>query len=292
MTTPEQKAYVADPYNATSLSLYSQEGAQFHIGPDLVGVESAFAFQCKLYGGAVAPILARDLHVEIPDDGSGKAHAKVGQYLVDTKLFAAQEASDRKAKDALQDAAHVAEVKARLDGDTSIQEFITFTEQRLSADISAANQNILFGQQQLAFEVSDRKNADALLATQLAAETKDRSDMHQALSDSFLAEVKARSDADVELRSYVDSKSSQQAIDTSVAITSLQQQFDTEKAARLEADSKLGSRVDFIVANTDQASIDSLSEIVTKFNADGLTYANRLTYLEAVVDRLTKGSKY
>jgi len=56
----------------------------------------------------------------------------------------------------------------------------------------------------------------------------------------------------------------------------------TSESARLDA------RIDNVISNTDPASLDSLSEIVNKFNADGQTYADRLTALEGVVNALVE----
>jgi hypothetical protein len=234
---PPPSGYVPDIYDARELFLYSQEGAQFHIG-DQKGVldgyassDPVFGLNFKKYGGVSAPILANNLHVEIPEDGTGKTHAKVGLYMVATKLAVLQEVKDRQAKDALQDSAHAQEVADRLAKDS--------------------------------------------------------------LQDSAHAqEVKARQDADTALQTYVDGKTSQQATDSSIAIASLTAQLEVEKKARQDADIKLGSRIDYITSNTDKTALDSLSEIATKFSADGLTYADRLTYLEGVVARLTNGNKY
>jgi hypothetical protein len=252
---PPPSGYVADPYTAKSLSLYSQEGAQLYVG-DAKGVidgfgasEPAFCLQFKKYGGASAPLLASDLHVEISGDGTGKTHAKVGKYLVDTKLFAIQEVADRKAKDALQDA-------------------------------------------EMLQEVADRQAKDVLQDTALAQEVADRLAKDILQDIAHAAEVKDRQEADTALQTYVDSKISQTAIDSSVSITALQTQLDAEKKARQDADIKLGTRIDYITSNTDKTALDSLSEIATKFSADGLTYADRLTYLEGVVARLTNGNKY
>jgi len=61
-----------------------------------------------------------------------------------------------------------------------------------------------------------------------------------------------------------------------------------EVKARQDEVFRLDGRIDFITSNVDGASLDSLSEIVSKFNADGVTYADRLSALEAVVNSLVE----
>ena len=61
-----------------------------------------------------------------------------------------------------------------------------------------------------------------------------------------------------------------------------------EAKTRADEVARLDGRIDFITSNSDPASIDSLSELLTKFNADGQTYADRLTALEGVVNALVE----
>ena len=59
-----------------------------------------------------------------------------------------------------------------------------------------------------------------------------------------------------------------------------------ETAARLAAESKLSDRIDFIVSNANPTAIDSLTEIVANFSANGTTYAQRLTDIESILQVL------
>lgn len=61
-----------------------------------------------------------------------------------------------------------------------------------------------------------------------------------------------------------------------------------EAKTRADEVFRLDGRIDSVLSNIDPASLDSLSEIVGKFNADGLTYADRLTALEAVIASLVE----
>ena len=49
---------------------------------------------------------------------------------------------------------------------------------------------------------------------------------------------------------------------------------------------RIDGRIDFLTANTDQANLDSLLEVVNSFNASGATYASRLSFLEGIVQQL------
>lgn len=141
----------------------------------------------------------------------------------------------------------------------------------------------------LAEETLARSNVDASLAASVAQERQERMIADSALSVDISDNFAALDEAIVLERN--ERKASDAAIDVKLAdnFTALTSAIAQEKKERQAFDTILGSRVDFIVANTDPTSLDSLTEIVTKFNADGATYASRLTYLEGVVDRLTKG---
>ena len=67
-----------------------------------------------------------------------------------------------------------------------------------------------------------------------------------------------------------------------------QADHDQEVLDRTNAVANLQSQIDFFTSNSDPASIDSLTEIVNKFNADGQGYADRLSNLESVVQELVE----
>jgi hypothetical protein len=68
----------------------------------------------------------------------------------------------------------------------------------------------------------------------------------------------------------------------------LQGNIDTETADRVSEVARLDGRIDNALSNVDPAALDSLSEIVDKFNADGATYAQRLTDIEAALAALVE----
>ena len=64
-----------------------------------------------------------------------------------------------------------------------------------------------------------------------------------------------------------------------------------EVARATAAEGKLSDRIDFITSNVNPSALDSLTEIVANFNANGATYASRLTWLEGVVQELLNKSQ-
>jgi uncharacterized protein YdgA (DUF945 family) len=64
----------------------------------------------------------------------------------------------------------------------------------------------------------------------------------------------------------------------------LQSEIDT----RVSEVARLDGRIDFVVNNVDGSALDSLSEIVNKFSSDGLTYENRLSNIESVLQQLVE----
>jgi hypothetical protein len=139
-----------------------------------------------------------------------------------------------------------------------------------------------------------------LLGAQIVSENKARVN---AVAD----EKKGREDGDAFLQAQVgslwsglqtietDSKTRDSALDVVIsqersraegAESSLSGRIDTEIMDRKSDINRLDGRIDFITSNVDGAAIDSLSEIVAQFSQNGQGYANRLSYLEAVVSAL------
>jgi hypothetical protein len=68
----------------------------------------------------------------------------------------------------------------------------------------------------------------------------------------------------------------------------LEGKITDEETARTVEIQRLDDRIDSVLSNVDPAGLDSLSEIVDKFNADGATYADRLTNIESVLASLVE----
>jgi hypothetical protein len=148
---------------------------------------------------------------------------------------------------------------------------------------------------------SDRDSADAELQSQIdalsAEETAGKSSLQFQLSQEEDARIAGDSD-------LTDSLAAEVARATA-AESALSSDISAEESARVSADASLQSQIDFIVSNTDSASLDSLTEIVAEFQSvdgtlSGLISSNgsRITSLETNVgtinswttDNLSEGS--
>ena len=97
-------------------------------------------------------------------------------------------------------------------------------------------------------------------------------DAGDAKHDAYEIYANARMDA-------IESKSASDGTSTSDAVAA-------EAKARADEVLRLDGRINSVLSNIDPASLDSLSELVSKFSNDGVTYADRLTALESVIASL------
>ena len=121
----------------------------------------------------------------------------------------------------------------------------------------------------LSAEVAERKSEVVRLDARILQEIQTR-------GDSVYGEFVAREAADVALGVRCDN------LVTSVAGLSASVGADVKR---------IDGRIDFITSNTNPSALDSLSEIVSNFNANGATYASRLTYLEGIIQELVNRSQ-
>ena len=163
-----------------------------------------------------------------------------------------------------------AEVANRLAGDNALQNALTNeTNARTAADTQ---------------HTTDISN-ESLRATSEEQRIEAKFDAYQSSNDIKVDAGDAKHDAyetyanarmtDIENKSVSDGTANSDAL-------------AAESKTRADEVSRLDGRIDNVISNVDPASLDSLSEIVNKFNADGVTYADRLTALEAVVAALVE----
>jgi len=190
-------------------------------------------------------------------------------------------------------------------------------EQKLRSDNDVKNANeIKRVEGKLDQESVDRYNADQYLAGDLRAEAKARSDADGLIQISLLslssgasestteykrlieAENKRSLEAEGLLQGYITQASHQSGLDLfneskirSDEDAKITASVEAEAKRATEEEGKLSARIDFIVHNTSATALDSLSEIVNKFNTDGQGYADRLTYLEGVIAALVNQSQ-
>ena len=130
-------------------------------------------------------------------------------------------------------------------------------------------------------------NAIAQLNLDVSAEVKERKSEVVRLDARILQEIQTRGDSvynEAVLRTAADDALGVRCDGLVTSVAGL--------SASVGADVKrIDGRIDFIVSNVNPSSLDSLTEIVSNFNANGATYASRLTYLEGIIQELVNRSQ-
>ena len=202
----------------------------------------------------------------------------------DQKLFVESQA--RESGDAAIISSLISESKTRADADQShVVAQAQETAARISADV-AINAAI-------STESSQRQAADlvhtssiAQVNLDLATESKARSDGDAKCLLDLADESKARSDADSKLTTDLAAEVTRATnMDNGIWAT-----VQTEAAYTRSEAKRLDERINFIASNTDQAALDSLTEIVNNFNSSGATLQARVVFLEQVVQELVNRS--
>ena len=278
-------------YKSKVLNLYSQdELAQFKIVP---GTEKA---QFEYKQGAVHKFIDfNQLSVQDVDVHS-KMFENAQAVLTERGRAAGAEQAIQAELDT--EEARAASEEQRIEGlftaeKARVQSQESNEAAALAAEILARETKDLQIDQAIANEAATRQAADSV-HTQAIVDEESRAQGEEARIenkfDSYKASNDARATAD-ELAFVAYQTSNDSKLDDHIAAfdaQKLKQVADnlTEKARAETAEQGLQSQITNILSNSDPASLDSLSEIVNKFNADGVTYANRLTALESVVQAL------
>lgn len=182
------------------------------------------------------------------------------------------------------------EISAREAGDLMVQA-------NLDQEITDRGTAVSGVQSNLDSEVSTRMSEDTAIRSEFAAAdlvlkgTFDGSETNvsiKELDDAMKAEISARSGADTTLQSNIDSEESarvaadnvlqgnidSEASSRASADTTLQSNIDVEKGRitqeisdRTSADASLQTQINNILSNTDPAALDSLTEVVSAFEA-------------------------
>ena len=145
----------------------------------------------------------------------------------------------------------------------------------------------------LSFEVSRAQAAESVNASAVVTEKQRAEGVEGVLRTDlewYMQDVDRRVDANTLAHDTYIVSNNQRVTEAESAHNSLatkqQADFDQEVADREDAVNQLQTQINFITSNTDSASIDSLTEIVASFNADGSTYASRLSAIEAILNDL------
>lgn len=196
------------------------------------------------------------------------------------------EVSDRQAEITRVEQLIANEVFIRTTGDNNIL-------QSLTDEIGARTTAIESVQQSVVNEAKARASADTLLQGQIitlmGGATSSTAEYKQLVTDEKKRAMDAEellsvaiADAKAEAEGALFNEAKARLAEDGKIIASVEAEA---KLAR-EEESKLSARIDFVLHNTTTPALDSLSEIVNKFSTDGQGYADRLTYLEGVIQAL------
>jgi hypothetical protein len=251
------------PSNSFSLSSVSNVGVENALYLPLAYVDTLAGKKSvgvELYSHSVS-ISATDQKLFIESKAREDADIAINSSL-------ATESKARADGDLVHTNAIAAETAARVSADVAINAAIsTETSQRQAADLihtsSIAQVNL-----DLATESKARSDGDAKCLADLAIESKARSDADSKLTSDLAAEVTRATNMENGIWATVQ----------------IEAAYTRSEAKRLD------DRINFLTANTQPEAIDSLQEVITKFNNDGLTYANRLSFLEGIVQELVNRS--
>ena len=171
----------------------------------------------------------------------------------------------------------------------------TFDVSALATEVAARQSADASFTATISAEIASREAADSIHTVAIAAESS-RADTEEKRLDGLInqnwveliqrardIEDQATLDRDAE-SARMDAIESKAAADYS----EFDERFGTSGTDNTSKFDALTLRVDGILSNTDPASLDSLAEIVQKFSADGVDYAQRLTNLESVIQQLVE----
>ena len=274
-------------YKSRELNLHRDDGYKFRIIPKFGDTEVPYAFELKTtntsnngnWGVYVESLFSSVGNVTQSVGGMLYSHANTlnthttdianevysrhtGDVKLANDLFI--ESQTRASGDAVHTADIAAEVAARISGDYTLQ-------------------------QSLANETANRTAADtvhtqsiAQLGIDLAAESASRADHDTKIISDLNVQKDARIAGDAKLTTDLASESSARVL----ADSKLTSDLSAEVAARVADVANVNGRVDFVIHNTDPQALDSLSEIVAQFSANGSNFAARIAFLEGVVAEL------
>ena len=145
----------------------------------------------------------------------------------------------------------------------------------------------------LTFEVNRAVAAEGVIQSNLDAEVARAQAAEVVNANAIAAEQKRASDEEVRIEAKLDgikAADEQRFGAIELSVSDLESKHVNELAQEVNdrtiAFNNLQSQINNVLSNSDPASLDSLSEIVAKFNADGSTYASRLNTIEAQLQYL------
>lgn len=278
-------------YKSKVLNLYSQDEAHhFRIVPSDVDVQIT-------HDGGVLPVSfpllytqGVDVHEKMFDNSSNLtaeiARAQNAEAVLQDNLdeesgravnaetaiqFALDTEKSRLANQEAYEAGLIAsETANRVAGDNALQNALN---NETTARQAADNQHTTDISNEALRATTEEQRIEGLL-NDYKSSNDAKVDAGDAKHDAYEGYANARMDT-IEAKSVSDGTANSDAV-------------SAEAKTRADEIARVDGRIDFITSNVDGASLDSLSEIVTKFTNDGVTYADRLTALEAVIASLVE----
>lgn len=192
-------------------------------------------------------------------------------------------------------AAEAANALAFSDEKARVDAHELFVANEIATEVAARQADVASLTSSLTAETQSRQAADAVHSNDIVTEQTRAVDEEARIEAKFDA-YQASNDADQAAQdlAHADFKTSAEGrLDALEAAdiadkAELQGNIDTETADRVSEVSRLDGRIDSVLSNVDPTALDSLSEIVDKFNADGVTYAQRLTNIETALAALVE----
>ena len=292
---------MSSDYKSHILNLYSDESTdQKHFQLQPLGDKLSVSYKY----GAGATLTNVPIHMDLLELQDGVSSVNVvskmnlnAQAVVDENVRARGiEAGLQSGLDS--EIARAGGVEAQLQSDLDAEELA-----RQQADTNFSNS--------LAQEVSDRQGADTTLTNNLTFEVNRSTAAEGVLTTNLNAEITlARSEEsrieglhtayvssnDTKLDAQIlkegnyetsnDAKVDGVIADLAQEVSDRSSAVSAEQTARVASIANLQSQIDFVISNTDPAALDSLTEIVARFTADGLTYASRLDSIESTLQAL------
>ena len=146
---------------------------------------------------------------------------------------------------------------------------------------------------------SDNAAAITQLQADLASETVARTAADTTLTNSISAEVSARATAVQAVQDALDTQEAKQESERASSDAAIAQEAvdraagdSAEEARAMAAEAALGLRIDNVISNADPASLDSLSELLTAYQAAdsslGDSIAAALVRIQALEDKIAE----
>ena len=279
-------------YKSRVLNLYNaqNEGDQFRIEPSNTKVTLNYNAGGKPVDFLYLTVQDVDVHAKMFENASA----------IDAESSRAQASENSLAADLESESGRAAGVESSIQSElnaekTRVSAQEVFEAQELANEVATRLADDLALGSRITNETNARTAADSKHTTDIANESTRASDEESRIEqrfDTYLYDNDVKVNAgDAKHDAYETyANARMESIESKSTSDGTSNSADVAAEAKTRGDEviRLDGRIDSVLSNIDPASLDSLSEIVGKFNSDGLTYADRLTALEAVIAELVE----